>query len=153
MMKCQMDGRRIVRMGKKLTTDVAAEVVGPARFGAGGAAVLSRRLAELAAGPDRRQSGVHRSATWRTARLHRCRQPGYFWAEVDTVADKRDAERQIPRALVAFATRDTNASRVADPQSTIVSCGRAPDSRELNMTYATYGRRSICFGHVASPLR
>ena len=111
-MKCQMDGRRILRMGKQLTTDAAAEVVGPARFGRAGAAVLSTRLSELAAGPDRRQwaytvfgdlaidlafTGVDNA--------------GYFWAEVDTVADKREAERRIPQPLVAFAARDAIASR------------------------------------------
>ena len=33
MMKAQMDGRRILRMAKDLTTEAAAEVVGPAKFG------------------------------------------------------------------------------------------------------------------------
>ena len=112
MMKCQMDGRRILRMGKKLTTDAAAEVVGPARFGAAGAAILSTRLSELASGPDRRQwaYSVFGELAIDLA-FTGVDNPGYFWAEVDTVADKREAERRIPQPLVAFAARDAIASR------------------------------------------
>lgn len=116
MMKCQMSGRRILRMGKKLTTDAAAEVVGPARFSAAGAAVLSSRLSELAAGADRRQWAYTVFGDLATElEFTGIDNPGCFWAEVDTVADKREAERRIPEPLVAFAARDASGARPLDP--------------------------------------
>ena len=74
--------------------------------------------------------------------VRRGRQPWCFWAEVDTVADKREAERRIPQPLVTFAARDANASRVADPQSAITSCGRRSRLTLADVTYGRVGRRA-----------
>jgi len=116
MMKADMDGQRILRMGKHLTSG-AAEVVGPAKFGPSGAERVIRRLAELTAAADRNR--------WAYAvfgdlapelGLAGVDNPGCFWAEVDTVADQRDADHRIPRSLVGLASRDgrtANSSEVS----------------------------------------
>jgi choline kinase len=119
MMKADMNGRRILRMGKHLTSG-AAEVVGPVKFGPSGAGILMRRLAQLAAAADRNR--------WAYAvfgelapelGLAGVDNPGCFWAEVDTVADRRDAERRVPASLVRLAASHADAARQADvsPQS------------------------------------
>jgi L-glutamine-phosphate cytidylyltransferase len=122
MMKAQMDGTRILRMGKQLTTDAAAEVVGPAKFGASGAELIANRLGELTAAADRNRwaYGVFGDLAPQLA-LAGVDNPGCFWAEVDTVADKRDAQHRIPRPLVDLAARDadSNRSRTLSSQSEI----------------------------------
>jgi choline kinase len=107
MMKAQMDGARILRMGKTLTTDAAAEVVGPAKFGPSGARILAERLAELTTGAGRKQwaYSIFGELAPRLG-FAGVDNPGAFWAEVDTLADKKDAERRIPPSLVSLATRD-----------------------------------------------
>ena len=100
MMKATMSGARILTMGKQLA-DGVAEVVGPAKFGADGAACLFEDL-------DRRVGAGQRSQ-WaygvfgelaETLSFSGVDNPGCFWAEVDTVADARDAERRIPRRMI-----------------------------------------------------
>lgn len=106
MMKAQLDGPRIVQMGKELKTGAAAEVVGPAKFGAPGAAALIERLGQLNAAGDRnrwayRVFGELASELSFTG----VDNPGSFWAEVDTLADAQEAERRIPQSLVRLAAQ------------------------------------------------
>ena len=112
MMKAQMDGARILRMGKQLTTDAAAEVVGPAKFGASGAELVVQRLVAAPSGGDRNRwaYGVFGDLAPQLA-FAGVDNPGCFWAEVDTVADRRDAQHRIPRSLVDLAARDAGSHR------------------------------------------
>jgi choline kinase len=106
MMKAQMDGARILRMGKQLTSEAAAEVVGPARFGPAGARRLIAALDELEAAGERNRwaYGIFGDLAEELA-FTGIDNRGGFWAEVDTVADARDAERRIPGSLVGLAAR------------------------------------------------
>jgi choline kinase len=112
MMKAEMDGRHILRMGKQLTDHAAAEVVGPAKFGPAGAELVVRRLSQLTAAGDR--------SCWAysvfgdlapSLALAGVDNPGCFWAEVDTTADAADADRHIPRSLVQLAKRGVEPHR------------------------------------------
>jgi len=104
MMKAQMDGARILRMGKNLTSDAAAEVVGPAKFGPNGAARLIDALEGLQASGERNRwaYGIFGELATELA-FTGVDNPGAFWAEVDTVADAQDAERRIPRRMIDLA--------------------------------------------------
>ena len=126
------DGRpRILRMGKQLTTDAAAEVVGPAKFGPSGAELLIDRLAELTAGGDRNRwaYSVFGDLAADLA-LAGVDNPGCFWAEVDTVADaaKRSAV-SLGRSSTSPRARPTDGSNGA--QSRITS------SRTASRTHAS----------------
>jgi choline kinase len=106
MMKARMEGRRIVQMGKRLTTDAAAEVVGPAKFGPRGAEVLVERLGQLVAAGEKNNwaysvFGELAGALTFTG----VDNPDAFWAEVDTVADFEEAGRQIPDSLIRLAAQ------------------------------------------------
>jgi L-glutamine-phosphate cytidylyltransferase len=104
MMKAQMDGPRILRMGKNLTSDAAAEVVGPAKFGPRGAERLIEALESLQASGDRNRwaYGIFGELA-ADLEFTGIDNPGAFWAEIDTVADARDAERRIPRRMIQLA--------------------------------------------------
>jgi choline kinase len=105
MQKAEMKGRRIGRMGKDLALDVAAaEVVGPAKFSAAGAAHLVRHLdALVAAGERNRWAYEVFGAVADAIAFTGVDNPGCFWAEVDTPADALEANQRIPRTLVDFA--------------------------------------------------
>jgi choline kinase len=111
MMKAEMEGRRILRMGKRLAAGAAAEVVGPAKFSASGARLVVDRLTQLTAAADRNRwaYAVFGDLAPELA-LAGVDNPGCFWAEVDTVSDQRNAERRIPRSLVGLAARDAGAA-------------------------------------------
>jgi choline kinase len=112
MMKAQMDGARILRMGKQLTTDAAAEVVGPAKFGASGAELVVQRLSQLRAVGDRNQWAYGVFGELAPQLLFAgVDNPGCFWAEVDTTADAADANRRIPASMVELASRSLFAGR------------------------------------------
>jgi len=104
MMKARMDGARIREMSKQLTDGAVAEVIGPAKFGRDGAARLIAALDRLERSGERNRwayaifGGIADDLTFTGVD-----NPGCFWAEVDTVADARDAERRIPGRLVALA--------------------------------------------------
>lgn len=118
MMKAEMDGRQIVRMGKQLSNGVAAEVVGPVKFGAAGAELVGHRLAELAAAGDRNRWAYSVFGDLAPALgLAGVDNPGCFWAEVDTVADKREADRRMPQSLVNLA-REASGTRGISSEST-----------------------------------
>jgi L-glutamine-phosphate cytidylyltransferase len=106
MMKAQMEGDRILKMGKQLTTDAAAEVVGPAKFGASGAELVVQRLSQLTAAADRNRwaYGVFGELAPQLA-FAGVDNPGCFWAEVDTTADASDANRRLPASMVELAGR------------------------------------------------
>jgi len=104
MMKAEMKGRQILRMGKQLADNVAAEVVGPAKFGPSGADSIVRRLTALNAAGDRRSWAYSVFGELATElQLAGVDNPDRFWAEVDTTADARDADRRIPASLVKLA--------------------------------------------------
>ena len=111
MMKAQMDGARILGMGKQLTSGAVAEVVGPAKFGPAGARRLVAALDELEAAGERNRwaYGVFGNLAADLA-FTGVDNPGGFWAEVDTVADARDAERRIPRSLIELASQHAAAA-------------------------------------------
>ena len=123
MMKAEMDGRRILRMGKRLKSG-AAEVVGPAKFGSSGAELVARRLAQLTAAADRNRwaYAVFGDLAPELA-LAGVDNPGCFWAEVDTVADKREADRSVPRSLVSLAAGDAAARPSAEVSSQSAGAG------------------------------
>jgi choline kinase len=104
MMKAQMDGARILKMGKNLTSDAAAEVVGPAKFGPRGASRLIDALDGLQASGERNRwaYGIFGELA-SELEFTGVDNPGAFWAEVDTVADAQDAERRIPRRMIELA--------------------------------------------------
>jgi choline kinase len=105
MQKAEMDGRQILRMGKHLPAEIAAaEVVGPAKFGAAGAARIIERLDELVASNDRNRWAyeVFGSLAMEIA-FSGVDNPGCFWAEVDTATEALEANQRIPRSLVDFA--------------------------------------------------
>ena len=107
MMKAEMDGRRILRMAKDLTAVASAEVVGPAKFGPRGAEMLIDRLTHLSDRGDRGQWAYSVFGDLAPAlAFSGVDNPGRFWAEVDTAADAREADRRIPRSLVALASGD-----------------------------------------------
>jgi choline kinase len=104
MMKAEMHGARIVRMAKRLTTGASAEVVGPARFGPGGAEALIDRLGHLVRSGERNRWAY--SVFGELAEdlsFTGVENPGAFWAEVDTVADADDATRRMPPSMVRLA--------------------------------------------------
>ena len=104
MMKAQMDGTRILKMGKNLTADAAAEVVGPAKFGPRGAARLIDALEQLQASGERNRwaYGIFGELA-EALEFTGVDNPGAFWAEIDTVADAQDAEKRIPRRMIDLA--------------------------------------------------
>ncbi len=108
MMKAEMDGRRILRMGKRLTEGARAEVVGPAKFGPSGGAKLVHALDALhAAGDHNRWAyGVFGDLA-KDLGFVGVENAGRFWAEVDTAADAEEAERRIPETLVELAMRSS----------------------------------------------
>jgi L-glutamine-phosphate cytidylyltransferase len=113
MMKAEMNGRHILRMGKQLTDNAAAEVVGPAKFGPAGAELVVRRLSQLTAVGDRgRWAYSVFGELAPTLPLAGVDNPGCFWAEVDTTADAVEADCRIPQSLVHLAKRGVE-SRVA----------------------------------------
>ena len=100
MMKAQMDGARILRMGKQLTTDAAAEVVGPAKFGASGAELLidNARAAHRGGRPE--PMGVRCVRRPRAAAcVRRRRQPRMFLGR--SRYRGRQAGRPAPHSPVA----------------------------------------------------
>jgi choline kinase len=104
MLKAQMDGGRILSMSKRLDPALAAaEVVGPAKFGAAGARKIIERLGELV---DRGQRGQWAYDVFGSLAgnldFRGVDNPGCFWAEVDTHQDARLAKQRIPRSLVEF---------------------------------------------------
>jgi len=104
MMKARMDGSRIRQMGKQLTDGAVAEVIGPAKFGPSGAATLITALDRLeAAGERNRWAYAVFGQLADELSFTGVDNPGCFWAEVDTMADARDAERRLPSRLVACA--------------------------------------------------
>jgi L-glutamine-phosphate cytidylyltransferase len=104
MMKAHMDGSRIRQMGKQLTDGAVAEVVGPAKFGADGAARLIAALDRLeAAGERDRWAYAVFGELAETLAFTGVDNPDCFWAEVDTVEDAADAERRLPARLAACA--------------------------------------------------
>jgi choline kinase len=113
MMKATMDGPQILRMGKQLTEGVA-EVVGPAKFGAAGAALLFNELDRRVASGQRNQwaYGVFGELAADLS-FSGVDNPGCFWAEVDTVADAEDAERRIPRRMIELVEPAVKRTAVA----------------------------------------
>jgi choline kinase len=106
MMKAQMNGRRIVQMGKRLNTGAAAEVVGPAKFGPSGAALLIERLGQLDAAGDRNRWAYSVFGELADSlSFAGIDNPGAFWGEVDTVADAEEAGRRIPQSLIRLAAQ------------------------------------------------
>ena len=105
MQKAEMNGDRIVRMGKHLAAETAAaEVVGPVKFGASGARRIVDFLDTLVASGDRNRwayevFGLLADELDFTG----VDNPGCFWAEVDTPAEALEANQRIPRTLVDFA--------------------------------------------------
>ena len=112
MMKATMSGARILTMGKQLA-DGVAEVVGPAKFGADGAACLFEDLDRRVGGGQRNQwaYGVFGELAEKLS-FSGVDNPGCFWAEVDTVADARDAERRIPRRMIDLVAPATGEAGV-----------------------------------------
>ncbi len=111
MMKARMDGRRILRMRKRLEK-AESEVVGPAKFGPSGADLLLERLAALDAGGERHHwaYGVFGELAQDLGFVG-VENPGCFWAEVDTLDDAEDATRRIPQSMQDLAMRWTAVSR------------------------------------------
>lgn len=106
MLKAQMDGTRILRMSKDLATDVAAEVVGPVKFGASGARQVVARLDELiAAGERNRWAYEVFGGLSERIRFAGVDNPGRFWAEVDTPGEALEANQKVPRELREFVDR------------------------------------------------
>ena len=111
MMKAQMEGRRILRMGKRLT-DASAEVVGPAKFGPAGVSRLLQRLEALDSGGERNRwaYGVFGELA-EELNFTGVDAPGCDWAEVDTLDDAADAERRIPESMMELAARSESTVR------------------------------------------
>jgi choline kinase len=105
MQKAQMEGRQILQMGKHLPVEIAAaEVVGPAKFSAEGAARIVERLDDLVAAGDRNRWAYEVFGSLaKDLAFSGVDNPGCFWAEVDTAAEALEANQRIPRALVDFA--------------------------------------------------
>lgn len=111
MMKARMEGTRILAMGKELSHDVAAEVIGPAKFGPAGASLIARRLSQLASAADRNRWAY--SVFGELAPelgLVGVDNPGCFWAEIDTLADHQAAESRLPASLIALARQAVDAT-------------------------------------------
>ena len=111
MMKAQTDGRRILRMGKRLTA-ASCEVVGPARFGPAGVSRLLRGLEALDSAGERNRwaYGVFGELAEDLV-LTGVEAPGCFWAEVDTLDDAMDADQRIPEAMQELAARSESTVR------------------------------------------
>jgi choline kinase len=105
MQKAEMNGDRIVRMGKHLAAETAvAEVVGPVKFGAAGARRIIAFLEELVAAGDRNRWAYEVFGLLaEELEFTGVDNPRCFWAEVDTPSEALDANQRIPRALVDFA--------------------------------------------------
>lgn len=126
MMKSRMHGTRILAMSKELSQHVAAEVIGPAKFGRAGAAIILRRLSQLAAASDRNRwaYSVFGELAAET-RFVGVDNPGCFWAEIDTLADHESAERRVPASLIELARQDAEPAAVpATDQSATVDALR-----------------------------
>jgi choline kinase len=106
MMKARMEGRRIVQMGKRLKTDAAAEVVGPAKFGPRGADIVIEKLGQLVAVGEKNSWAYSVFGELANALAFTgVDNPDAFWAEVDTVADFEEAGRHIPESLIRLAAQ------------------------------------------------
>jgi choline kinase len=122
MMKARMQGSRILAMGKQLTEDAVAEVIGPAKFGPAGAALIDRRLSQLAAHADRNKWAYSIFGELASdLRFAGVDNPGCFWAEIDTLADHAAAERRLPASLIELARQEADApaltaARISDQQ-------------------------------------
>jgi choline kinase len=105
MQKAQMEGKQILQMGKHLPAEIAAaEVGGPVKFSADGAARIVERLDRLVAGGDRNRWAYEVFGSLATEiGFSGVDNPGCFWAEVDTATEALEANQRIPRALVDFA--------------------------------------------------
>ena len=111
MMKARMDGARILAMGKQLSHDAAAEVIGPAKFGREGAALIIRHLSQLASEANRNRWAY--SVFGELApelEFVGVDNPGCFWAEIDTLADHEIAEGRLPASLIELARHDAETS-------------------------------------------
>jgi choline kinase len=111
MMKAQMRGRRILRMGKQLA-DAQSEVVGPAKFGRDGVSRLLRRLEALEHAGERNRwaYGIFGELA-DELEFTGVEAPGCYWAEVDTLADADDADRRIPPSMQELAARSEAIAR------------------------------------------
>lgn len=111
MMKAQMRGRRILRMGKQLA-GAQSEVVGPAKFGRDGVSRLLRRLEALEHAGERNRwaYGIFGELADELA-FTGVEAPGCYWAEVDTLADADDADRRIPPSMQELAARSEAIAR------------------------------------------
>jgi choline kinase len=107
MMKAQMDGRQILKMNKRLAEDIAAaEVVGPAKFGASGARRIIEYLDELVRSNVRNRWAYDIFGSLaEDLGFAGVDNPGCFWAEIDTPSDAQTANKRIPRDLVEFVAR------------------------------------------------
>ena len=105
MQKAEMDGSRILRMGKHLAAETAAaEVVGPVKFGAAGASRIVAYLQRLVAQGDRNRWAYEVFGLLaEELEFTGVDNPGCFWAEVDTPSEALEANQRIPRTLVDFA--------------------------------------------------
>jgi choline kinase len=105
MQKAEMNGDRIVRMGKHLTPEsAAAEVVGPVKFGPAGARRVIGFLDELVAAGDRNRWAYEVfGLVAQELEFTGVDNPGCFWAEIDTPSEALEANQRIPRTLVDFA--------------------------------------------------
>jgi L-glutamine-phosphate cytidylyltransferase len=105
MQKAEMNGDRIVRMGKHLAAETAAaEVVGPVKFGAAGARRIIGFLERLVAAGDRNRWAYEVfGLVAEELEFTGVDNPGCFWAEVDTPSEALEANQRIPRTLVDFA--------------------------------------------------
>ena len=114
MMKARMQGLQILAMGKQLSHDAVAEVIGPAKFGPAGTALLVRRLSQLAADGDRNRWAYSIFGELASdLRFVGVDNPGCFWAEIDTLADHEAAERRLPASLIELARQDADAPGTA----------------------------------------
>jgi len=107
MQKAEMDGDQILRMNKHLAESAAhAEVVGPAKFDATGAARIIDHLERFVAAGDRNRWAYEVfGLAAEGIGFAGVDNPGCFWAEVDTPSEALEASQLVPSTLVDMAGR------------------------------------------------
>ena len=108
MQKARMEGNRILSMDKNLSPALTtAEVVGPAKFSAERAKQIIQHIGNLIDKGEKNQWSYEVfSNIAKNNKFIGIENPGCFWAEIDTLSDLVNANKNIPSNFIKFKDYD-----------------------------------------------